>query len=101
MINLLSKIKNAQAVKKDSVKISISKINLAVLEILKKAHYIESFSAKNTSRFTEVKLCYKNGVGAIHGVKILSKPSRNLYIGYKNLRPIKQGFGLLVLSTPK
>ncbi|MDE2001160.1 MAG: 30S ribosomal protein S8, partial [Patescibacteria group bacterium] len=35
------------------------------------------------------------------GVRILSRPSRRLYAGYKDIRPIRQGYGMLVLSTPK
>ncbi|TSC96708.1 MAG: small subunit ribosomal protein S8 [Parcubacteria group bacterium Athens0714_26] len=103
MLNaLLTKIKNGQAVKKETVKEPYSKMNMAVLEILKKYNYIESVSTKSNSQKTiEVKLKYKNNKGVIHGVNNLSLPSRQLYVGYRDIRLVKQGFGLLVLSTPK
>ena len=37
----------------------------------------------------------------IEGTRILSKPSRRLYTGYKDIKPVRQGYGLLILSTPK
>ncbi|MDD5430970.1 MAG: 30S ribosomal protein S8 [Candidatus Pacebacteria bacterium] len=100
-LDLLTKIKNAQAVKKESVKVKASKTNEAILDVLKKRHYIDSFSAKSGSRTIEVKLKYQNNQGAVHGIKILSKPSRSLYAGYKDIDLVKQGYGFLILSTPK
>lgn len=102
--NLLVKIKNAQAVKKESVKSPYSAMDNAVLEILSKKHFIGEVSAKGRApkKVFEINLKYdKEGNGVIHDVKILSKPSRHLYTGYAEIRPIKQGFGLLVVSTPK
>ncbi len=37
----------------------------------------------------------------IRGLKFLSKPSRRLYVGYKEIKKVKSGHGLLVLSTSK
>lgn len=102
MHNLLIKIKNAQAVKKETVKAAFSRMNSAILKILEKFKYIEAASLKSGFRKNlEVKLAYKNNKGAIHNFKILSKPSRRLYIPYRKIRPVKQGYGILVLSTPK
>ncbi len=105
MVNdTLTKIKNAQAAKKESLKISFSNMDLAVLEVLEKNKFVESVAKKGRmpKRIIEVKLKYdKDGQGVIHGVKVLSKPSRRLYAGYKDIRLVKQGFGILVLSTPK
>lgn len=105
MLNALIKVKNAQAVKQESAKVPFSKMTLAILEILKKYHYIESVAEKGVSKKDikdiEVKLRYKDNGGAIHGIKILSKPSRRLYAGYKEIKPVKQGYGVLVLSTSK
>ena len=100
--NLLTKIKNAQAVKKDSVKMPYSNMDFAIAEILVKNKFLEEASKKGRmpKRIIEVKLKYQDGAGAIQGVNLLSKPSRKLYIGYKDIRPVRQGYGLLVLSTP-
>lgn len=101
--DLLTKIKNAQAAKKESVKVSYTNLDFAVAEILAKHKFIEEVLKKGRmpKRILDIKLKYQDGQGVIQGVKLLSKPSRKLYSGYKNLKPIRQGYGLLVLSTPK
>lgn len=102
-LNTLTKIRNAQAVKQESVKAPFSNMDLAILEVLEKNKFVDSVAKKGRmpKRIIEIKLKYDNGDGAIHGVKILSKPSRALYIGYKEIRLVKQGFGALILSTSK
>jgi small subunit ribosomal protein S8 len=102
--DLLVKIKNAQAVKKENVKLSYSIMDNAILDILSKKNFVGEVSVKGRApkKVLDANLKYdKDGSGAIHGVKILSKPSRHLYAGYTELYPVKQGFGLLVVSTPK
>lgn len=101
--DLLIKIKNAQTAKKESVKAPYSNFGMAILEILENHKFVEAVSKKGRmpKRIIEVKLKYQNGEGAIHKIKFLSKSSRRLYIGYKDIKPIRQGFGLLVLSTSK
>lgn len=102
--HLLAKIKNAQAVKKDSVKLPYSNMDFAIAELLSNHKFLDGAFKKGRmpKRVLDIKLKYdKNGQGAVQGIKILSKPSRRLYAGYKELRPIRQGYGLLVLSTPK
>lgn len=101
--DLLIKIKNAQAVKKESIKLPYSIMDKAVLEILEKNHFVGSVEVKGRApkKVFEISIKYKEGKGVVDGVKILSKPSRHLYIGYNEIRPVKQGYGLLVISTSK
>jgi len=103
-INLLTQLKNAQAVKRESIKTSYSKMKEKILEVLKDNDYIESFERKGrgAKRILDIKLKYRSdGRGVIDGIKFISKPSRRLYIGYKDIRFVKHGYGLLFLSTPK
>lgn len=102
--NLLTSIKNAQKAKKESVKLPYSNFDFAVAEILAKKGFIENASKKGRmpKRIIDVKIKYDEaGQGAITGVKVLSKPSRRLYSGYSELRPVKQGTGISVVSTSK
>ena len=102
-IDLLTKLKNAQAVKRESIKLPYSNMDLAIAEVLSKHKFIEEASKKGRmpKRLLELRLKYKEGNGVIQGIKILSKPSRKLYAGYQTIKPIRQGYGLLVLSTSK
>ena len=102
-IDLLIQLKNAQAVKKETFKIPFSKMDERILEILKENSYIKNFEKKGrrAKRVVEIELNYKDEKGMISGVKFISKPSHRFYIGYKEIRPVRQGYGLLVVSTPK
>jgi small subunit ribosomal protein S8 len=57
--------------------------------------------AATPERIIEVELKYEAEKGAINEIKFLSVPSRRLYSGYKDLRPVRQGFGVAIVSTPK
>lgn len=100
-IQLLTKIKNAQALHKDTVRFPYSKMDDAVLETLEKAGYIASYERKgrNPKKFFEIQLLYKNGQEAIQGMRFVSTPSRRMYAKKVALRPIRQGYGVSVLST--
>ncbi|MBU6141647.1 30S ribosomal protein S8 [Patescibacteria group bacterium] len=103
-LDLLTKIKNGQVVKKESVKMPYSEMDFAVAELLAKFKFVDAAFKKGRApkRVLDVKLRYdKEGKGAIQGVLVLSRPSRRVYAGYKDIHPVRQGYGMLVLSTPK
>ena len=99
---MLTKIKNAQAVKKENVKVNYSKINESILKILSSGGYIDGFEKKGQGikRVLDIKLKYENNAGAINEIKLISKPSRHIYMGYKEIKLVKRGYGLMVISTP-
>jgi len=102
--DLLTKIKNAQAVKKESIKMPYSNMDMKIAEILAANKFVESVEKKGRlpKRIIEVKLKYEaDGHNGITDVKFLSTPSRRLYAGYRTFRPVRQGYGLSVVSTPK
>ena len=101
-INLLTQLKNAQAVKKESIKISYSANDEKILEILEKNKFIAGFEKKGRGikKILSVNLKYDGNEGAITGVRFHSKPSRHLYVGYKDIRPVKSGYGIMIISTP-
>ena len=102
--DILTRIKNAQAVKKESLKVPFSNMDLTVLELLARYGFIAAVNKKGRmpKRALEIVLKYDEAKkGAIRGVAHLSVPSRRVYAGAKELRPVKQGYGLGVISTPK
>jgi len=101
--DLLTKIRNGQAVKKETVKSPYSNMDFSIAELLVSHKFLDGASKKGRmpKRIIDLKLKYNDGKGAIQDVRILSKPSKRVYASYKDLRPIRQGYGLLVLSTPK
>lgn len=99
--DLIIKLKNAGAVRKESISVYSSKINDAVLNALVKAGYVQSVSKRKNSRMLDVILSYKSDKSPkIVGVQRISKPSRRVYTKYSDIKPFKNGYGSTVLSTP-
>lgn len=100
-IDLIIQIKNAQAAGLESIRVSCAKFDLAVLELLVRTKHIVGFARKGrgTSKLVEIRLRNKNEHEAIRGIKIVSKPSRRVYVGYDEIRAVKRGFGAAALST--
>ena len=97
--DLLVRLHNASMVGKESVSVPSNKMVRSVADVLAREGYIGEIDKQKASTLT-ISLSYKNDRPAINGVKRISKPSRRMYIGVRDLRPVKRGHGLLVLSTP-
>lgn len=98
--DLLIRIKNAQAAKKRTLKVPYAKMDMAVAEVLTSKGYIAGAARKGrgAKRIIEIALQKEP---AIRGVRLISVPSRAIYAGYKDIRPVKNGHGIAVLTTPK
>ena len=96
-------MKNASLAGNETVLVSHSKVKSAILDCLKKEGYVSDFSkkTKKNSNFLEVKLIYIDGKPKITEVERISKQSRRVYFGMKDIHSVRNGSGLLVLSTPK
>ena len=102
--DLLTRIINGQSAKKKTVKAPFSKLDLTLVELLAANGYVESVEKKGRMprRVIEIALRYgEDGRGAIRSIKFVSVPSRRMYSGYRKLKPVRQGYGLAVLTTPK
>lgn len=97
--DLLVRLQNASRVRKESVSMPFSRMKLSVAEVLEKAGYVGTVDKKKDATIS-VSLVYKNGRPAIQGAKRISKPSRRMYLGVRDIKAVKRGHGLLVLSTP-
>lgn len=101
--NLIISIKNAGNAGKESTILPYSKLQAAIAKTLFEAGYIASYSKKTSKGHDvlEIGIAYSNSRPKIRDVKRISKPSRRLYSGVKKIRNVKNGYGTLVLSTPK
>ena len=99
-IDVVNRIKNAQRAGKPVFKVRYSNMDHAVLEVLRAYGFVRKAEVKGKSfkRIIEVDADAPNKV---HGIRWLSTPSLRRYAGYEEIRPVKNGHGLLVLSTPK
>ncbi|MDO8536830.1 MAG: 30S ribosomal protein S8 [bacterium] len=98
--NLLPKIKNAEGAGKKTLTSIFSKADFSVAKILADNGYIKDVQKKplHKKSFLEVKLAAKN---TISGIKFISKPSRRMYVGWKEIGRVKNGYGLSVFSTSR
>ena len=101
--NLIISLKNAQKARHTEVVFLYSNIKFAILEILKKEGFILDVekSGKDLKKKIIVTLKYENGSPAISDVKRISKQSKRTYIGYKDIKSVRSGYGITVLSTPQ
>lgn len=76
----------------------------SICAILKDDGYISDYLViydDNGMKKVKVVLSYHKGATAIQQFFVVSKPSRRLYVKFKNLKPYKNGMGLVILSTSK
>ena len=104
---MLTQIKNAQSRGKEEIVLPFSKMTLGIAEILKNKGFVGSIEKKirkmkkSEINILGVELKYENGIGAIGGIKMISKPSRRVYAGKDDLKPVKNGYGISIISTSK
>lgn len=97
--DFLIRMKNGNLAGKEMVSVYTSNMKEAIADALVRAGFLKSFS-KN-GKMLEVVLNYKSDKSAkIKGVQRVSKPSRRVYQKSNELKPFKNGFGAVVLSTP-
>jgi len=100
---LIISLKNAGLAKNATASVPASKLKKNVLLLLKKEGYITDFEevGKGVTKSFTVEIAYnKDGTPKITEVKRVSKLSVRKYAGYRDIRPVKYGHGLSVLSTP-
>lgn len=107
--DMLTRIRNAQAVKKATLSMPMSKIKLNVAKILvtegwiTKSEVVKATGLKNkSSQFDELNLTLKydqNGQGAIRSIKRISKPGLRVYVNKDKLPYVLNNFGIAIIST--
>ncbi len=106
--DMLIRIKNAQAVKRKGVEVPFSNIKFRIAEILSKKGFvgqvkrISKKKGKKSHEFILIALRYeKDGSPAISDLKRISKPGRRIYLKAGEIKKVKGGRGVLIISTPK
>lgn len=100
--DLITRIANAAAVKKDSLTMPYSKFKYAVADKLEKEGYVGdvSKSGKGISKTLTIELKYNDGVKRISEMKRISKLGKRVYWGSNDAKVFKNGIGAYLISTP-
>ncbi len=101
--NLIIAIKNAGNANKASIRVPGSALKTAICELLKREGYIKTYHVEgDIKKEIEIVLEYgRQGLPRVSGVKRISKSSKRVYTGVKDITPVKYGHGISVISTPK
>lgn len=99
--DMLTRIRNAQAVKKATLALPYSNIKFAIAKILVKEGFVEKAVMTTESKFPmiQIDLKYTNNLSAIQSIQRISKPGRRVYTKSEDLRSILSGLGISIVST--
>ena len=101
--DMLTRIRNGQQARKDSVLSPASKLRARVLDVLQREGYIRGYSEEpiGDHKGLRIELKYFEGQPAIQHLSRISKPGRRVYSGSQELPRIRNGLGITIVSTPK
>jgi small subunit ribosomal protein S8 len=102
--DMIARIKNAATRRRSKVLTPASKLRQRVLDVLQSEGYIRGYSVvEEPGEFPqfEIELKYYDGQPVIAEIARVSTPGRRVYSSIKDLKPIKNGLGISILSTPK
>jgi small subunit ribosomal protein S8 len=100
---MLTRIRNGQRARKDSVLTPASKLRARVLDVLQREGYIRGYSEEQMGPAAgiRIELKYFEGQPAIKHLARISKPGRRVYSGSQELPKVRNGLGITIVSTPK
>ena len=102
--DMLTRIRNANSAKHDSVKVPASNMKKAIAQILVDEGYIKGFTVEEDGKqgIMEVQLKYgPNKSSVITGLRRVSKPGLRIYTNVEDMPKVMKGLGIAILSTPK
>ncbi len=101
--DMLNRIKTSQAVSKKTVKVPFSNIKYEITKILESKGWIESSEKKGKKilKFLEITLKYEDKNSVIRDIKKISTPGQRIYISSRNIKKVRNGLGMSIISTSK
>ena len=101
--DMLTRIRNAQGVKKTTVAMPSSKVKVAIANVLKDEGYIEDFAVTAEGGKAELKvgLKYYAGRPVIERLERVSRPGLRVYKGKDEIPSVMNGLGVAIVSTPR
>ena len=103
--DMLTRIRNANTAKHDTVAIPASKMKTAIAEILLKEGFIKAYEIREEGAFSTIVITLKYGADKnekiITGLKRISKPGLRVYAGAEELPNVLGGLGIAIISTNK
>jgi small subunit ribosomal protein S8 len=101
--DLLTRIRNAQMVAKESVSVPSSKVKVAIAQVLKDEGYVDGFKVVQDAGKSElvIALKYYAGRPVIERIERVSRPGLRVYKGTGAIPQVKNGLGVAIVTTPR
>jgi len=101
--DLITRLRNAARAGLPTAVVEYSNFKMAVAQVLLECGFITAATkkGKKVKKVIEMALAYTGRRPKLTGAIRVSKPSRRVYQGARDLRPVRQGYGELVISTPR
>lgn len=101
--DMLTRIRNAQAVRKTAVMMPSSKLKAAIAQVLKDEGYIDGFAVRENDGKPEleVSLRYYAGEPVIEKIERVSRPGLRIYKGRDEMPKVMNGLGIAIISTSR
>ena len=101
--DLLTRIRNAQMVAKQTVSVPSSKVKVAIAQVLKDEGYIDGFEVKADGGKSELEIALKYYAGrpVIERIERVSRPGLRIYKGRHDIPSVMNGLGVAIVTTPK
>ena len=103
--DMLTRIRNANTAKHDTVDIPASKMKQAIADILLREGYVKAVDVVEEGKFNTIRITLKYGENknerVIKGLKRISKPGFRVYADTENLPKVLGGLGIAIISTNK
>ncbi len=101
--DMLNRLETAQAAKKETAEIPFSQEKYAIAKILESKGFVKNvgFKGKRSRRVIDIGMRYEEGVPRIGGVKRVSKPGQRVYVASQEIKRVKNGRGISIVSTSK
>jgi small subunit ribosomal protein S8 len=101
--DMLTRIRNAQAVDKTAVTMPSSKLKVAIAQVLKDEGYIDGFAIRNDDGKAELEIALKYYAGkpVIERIERVSRPGLRIYKGRDAIPQVMNGLGVAIVTTPK
>lgn len=102
--DMLTRIRNAAQAGHVTVEVPASKIKEEICKVLKGEGFIADYQLDKESKVPQLKIRLnytKDRRSVIQGIRRVSRPSIRRYSGYRDLKPVRSGFGIQIMSTPK
>jgi small subunit ribosomal protein S8 len=102
--DMLTRIRNANDIRRKSIRMPASKMKVGIAQILKEEGFIQDYEVQPGQPCSELRIQLKygpDGERVIRSIERVSKPGRRVYSGARGIPRVLRGLGMHVLSTPR